>query len=85
MMTGRRLPRIIDIVLTSVMKLMDQSVYDTTIQVLDGTFKGGFYTGTLRNGGVGLGTISEGADATLVSDVEKVRAEIIFGLVDVQQ
>jgi len=76
-------PDYADIVLTSVMKLMDASVFDATQQVLDGTFKGGFYTGTLRNGGVGLGTVSEMADAALVSDVEKVRAEIIFGLVDV--
>ena len=40
--------------LTSVLKNMDVAVYDAIKQVMDGTFPGGFYVGTLANDGVGL-------------------------------
>ena len=51
-----------DIILTSVLKNMDVAVYDAIKSVVDGTFKGGVYVGTLENGGVGLATIQRHAD-----------------------
>ncbi|MBN2488100.1 MAG: BMP family ABC transporter substrate-binding protein, partial [Methanosarcinaceae archaeon] len=74
-----------DIVLTSVMKLMDASVYDATKQVIEGTFAGGFYTGTLDNGGVGLGTISSSVPQDLLDEVDALKADIVSGEVSVSE
>jgi len=43
-----------DIVLTSVLKHMDVAVFEAIQQVVEGTFEGGTYVGTLDNDGVGL-------------------------------
>lgn len=43
-----------DIVLTSILKHMDISVFDASEAVLNGTFAGGIAVGTLENGGVGV-------------------------------
>ena len=72
-----------DIVLTSVAKNMDVAVYDSIKAVLDGTFKGGFYSGTLENNGVGLATISSTVPADLTAKVEQVKADILAGKVKV--
>jgi basic membrane protein A len=72
-----------DIVLTSVAKNMDVAVYDTVKATLDNTFKGGIYTGTLQNGGVGLGTIAGAVPADLKTKVEALKADIISGKVKV--
>jgi basic membrane protein A len=72
-----------DIVLTSVVKRMDVTVYDTTKIVIDGKFAGGIYTGTLENGGVGLATIASTVPADLTAKVEQVKADIIAGKVKV--
>ena len=76
-------PDYADIVLTSVMKLMDQSVFDVSKQVLDDSFAGGFYTGTLENGGVGLGTNNAAISTELLSEVAAVQADIITGNISV--
>lgn len=68
-----------DVVLTSVVKRMDNSVYDTAKTVVDGTFAGGFYKGTLENGGVGLGTIAASVPAELVDEVNALSAKITAG------
>ncbi|MBT3669564.1 MAG: BMP family ABC transporter substrate-binding protein [Chloroflexi bacterium] len=47
-------PEYADIVLTSVLKNMDAGVFDTTEEVVNGTFAGGLWVGTLANGGVGI-------------------------------
>jgi basic membrane protein A len=47
-------PDFADIVLTSVLKNMDQGVLEITGQVIDGTYTGGLWVGTLENGGVGV-------------------------------
>ena len=40
--------------LTSVQKKMDNAVFDAIKSVVDDDFKGGLYTGTLENDGVGI-------------------------------
>jgi basic membrane protein A len=47
-------PEFADIVLTSVLKNMDQGVLELSGQVVDGTFTGGLWVGDLSNGGVGI-------------------------------
>jgi basic membrane protein A len=68
-----------DVILTSIMKLMDASVFDATQQLLDGTFAGGVYVGTLANDGVGLGTTNEAVPAELLAEVEALKQQIIDG------
>jgi basic membrane protein A and related proteins len=70
-----------DVILTSIMKLMDASVYDVTEQLIQGTFSGGVYVGTLENDGVGLGTVNPAVPAELIAEVEALRDEIIEGQV----
>lgn len=68
-----------DLVLTSVLKKMDQAVFDATKMVVDGTFKGGGnYVGTLQNGGVGIPDSTKMSDE-LKKEVEQVKADIIAG------
>ena len=74
-----------DIILTSVMKLMNASVFDTSKQVIDGSFAGGFYTGTLANDGVGLGTTADVVSDDLVSEIESLKADIIAGELSVSE
>lgn len=71
-----------DVVLTSVLKNMDVAVYDAIKAAKDGTFKGGIYTGTLVNGGVGIAAVS-GASADLKAELTKLQADIISGAVKV--
>ena len=73
-----------DIVLTSVNKNMDVAVKDAAKAVIDGSFKGGVYTGTLQNKGVGLGTIAGAVPSDLKTKVEQVQADIIAGKVKVK-
>ncbi len=69
-------------VLTSAMKRVDNSVYDTVKQVLDGTFKGGTNSRfSLENDGVGLGKISPRVPQATVQKVEAVRKQIVSGAI----
>jgi len=69
-------------VLTSAMKRVDNSVYDTISQVLDGSFKGGTNSRfSLENDGVGLGKISPKVPQALVQKVESVRRQIVSGAI----
>jgi basic membrane protein A and related proteins len=70
-----------DVILTSIMKLMDASVYDATEQLLAGTFQGGVYVGTLENEGVGLGTSHPDVPAELLAEIDDLREQIIAGKV----
>jgi basic membrane protein A and related proteins len=73
-----------DVILTSVLKNVNVAVYDAIKAAKDGTFKGGIYTGTLSNGGVGLATVN-GASAELTTELEKLQTDIISGAVSVSQ
>ena len=72
--------------LTSVLKNLDNSVYDTVVSVIDGTFQGGLYVGTLANDGVGLAEYHEWDDdipQELKDRIEELRQGIIDGDVSV--
>jgi basic membrane protein A len=64
-----------DVVLTSVLKNMDVAVLDSVKAVVDGTFAGGDYLGTLDNGGVGIA----GSFPDLQSQLDAAQAGIIDG------
>jgi basic membrane protein A len=67
-------------ILTSAVKRVDVSVYDTIQQALDGTFKGGTNSVfDLKNDGVGLGKISPKVPKADVQKVEQVRKDIASG------
>jgi basic membrane protein A len=74
-------PDYADVILTSVMKLMDATVYASIQQVIDGTFEGGITVGTLTNNGVGLGTVNAAVPADLASEVEALKPLIIDGTI----
>ena len=65
-------PEYADILLTSIEKRMDVSVVTAVGSIVDGTFSGGTYVGTLENGGVGIAPFHELEE--LVSD--QTRAEL---------
>jgi len=72
-----------DVVLTSIMKNMDNSCYDVIRQALEGNFQGcSNYIGDLANEGVGLAPYHDLADqvpAELAAEVEALKAQIISG------
>jgi basic membrane protein A len=67
------------IILASAMKNMDKYVYETIQAVMDGTFAGGNYLGTLENGGVGLTYGGVEISADLMAEVDGLAAGIISG------
>ena len=67
------------IILASAMKNMDKYVYETIQAVMDGTFAGGNYLGTLENGGVGLTYGGVEVSADLMAEVDGLAAGIISG------
>lgn len=68
-----------DIVLTSVVKKMDNAVFAAAQHVADGSFAGGNYLGTLENEGVAIAPLHADAPAELLAELEQVAAEIIAG------
>jgi basic membrane protein A and related proteins len=69
-------------VLTSAMKRVDVSVYDTIQNVLDGTFKGGDNeTFSLANDGVKLGKISSKVPEADVQKVDDIAKQIADGTI----
>ena len=72
-----------DIILTSVLKNMDVAVYDAAKAAVDGSFKGGIYSGTLKNGGVGIAKPASAAPAKAVTEVEKIKADLIAGTIKI--
>ncbi len=70
--------------LTSVMKNMDVAVFEAIKQVVEGTFEGGVFVGTLENNGVGIAPYHEFEDDVpqeLKDRVEELRQGIIDGSV----
>ena len=70
-----------DIILTSVMKLMDATVLESVRLVVEGQFAGGVTVGTLTNEGVDLGTIHASVPAELLAEVEALKPLIIDGTI----
>ena len=79
-------PEYEDIILTSVLKLIDNAVFDT-IDVASSDdfqgFQGENYVGTLENEGVGLADVADGAvDQAVLDELETIRQGIIDGEID---
>ena len=71
-------------VLTSAVKMLDVAVFDTIEELVRGTLEtGGTSRFSLRNGGVGLGTISSAVPRSLEAEIEDVRAEIVAGKIPI--
>lgn len=71
-----------DIIMTSITKSMDKSVLEAIKMSVDGSFKGGTYTGTLENEGVGLasfGAFESKLPAGMTDELAQLKADIISG------
>jgi basic membrane protein A len=69
-----------DIILLSIMKRIDNSVFEVTEMALNGEFEGGLFVGNLENGGVGLTDVAEGAVSDEVLEaLPELEAMIIAG------
>jgi basic membrane protein A len=79
-------PEFGDVFLSSVLKNMDQAVFDTIAALVDGSLTlGDDYLGTLANGGVGLAPYHDFEDkvpAELTAQIEQVIQDIIDGNID---
>jgi len=75
------------ILLTSVLKNMNITTYESIKQVIAGTFAGGVIVGTLQNGGVGLAPyhdLDASVSAELKAEIDKIKADIISGKLTVK-
>ncbi|MEZ5080363.1 MAG: BMP family ABC transporter substrate-binding protein [Thermoleophilia bacterium] len=71
-------------ILTSAVKRVDTSVFDTIQAAMDGTFMGGEdATFHLANDGVALGTVSDQVPQELVDEVDGLKQQIIDGEIKV--
>ncbi len=73
------------VILTSVMKNMHIAVRDAIKMAKEGTFQGGVYVGTLKNGGVGIAPFHEfdnDVPASLKAELEEIQKGIINGTID---
>jgi basic membrane protein A len=69
-------------ILTSVVKRIDVAVYETIRAATEGSFRGGRTVELgLREGAVGLGTISPRVPRSLVTQLERVRRQIVSGTI----
>ncbi len=80
------IPDACPVLITSNMKRTDTAVYNAIKAAVDGSFKGGVYTATLANGGVGLAPYHN--NASMVSDalqkeLDQIKADIIAGKIDI--
>jgi basic membrane lipoprotein Med (substrate-binding protein (PBP1-ABC) superfamily) len=65
-------------------KRRDVAVFDTIEELARGTLETGRTSRfSLRNSGVGLGTISAGVPGSLKAEIEDVRAEIVAGKIPI--
>jgi basic membrane protein A len=71
-------------ILTSAVKRLDVAVFDTIDELARGTLETGRTSRfSLRNRGVGLGTISAAVPRSLKAEIEDVRAEIVAGKIPI--
>jgi basic membrane lipoprotein Med (substrate-binding protein (PBP1-ABC) superfamily) len=63
---------------------MDVAVFDTIDELARGTLETGRTSRfSLRNGGVGLGTINEAVPSSFRAEIEDLRAEIVAGTIPI--
>jgi basic membrane protein A len=67
--------------LTSIMKNMNVAVFDSVAGVVDGSFTGGLYSGTLENGGVGLAPYHD-FDGEVPQELKDAITELQAGIID---
>ncbi|MDR0416573.1 MAG: BMP family ABC transporter substrate-binding protein [Propionibacteriaceae bacterium] len=75
-----------DLFLTSVVKEIAQSIFDTVKETVDGQFTSQPYVGTLANGGVGIAPYHDfdsKVPAELKAKVEELKADIVSGALKV--
>jgi basic membrane protein A len=75
-----------DLFLTSVLKNMDVTAFETTKAVVEDTFQGGLYVGTLENNGVGIAefhNFDTQIPAELKTKLDELKQGIIAGSVSV--
>ncbi|HUN21853.1 MAG TPA: BMP family ABC transporter substrate-binding protein [Anaerolineales bacterium] len=72
-------PEFADIVLTSILKRIDNGVYAVTEEAAGGAFEGGVYVGNLENEGVGVSDVAKAAGIDVSADLEEIKAGIIDG------
>jgi len=75
-------PEYKEVVLTSVLKLIDVAVYNTIKDMVDGKFTGGTVTYTIADGGVDIAPFHEfdgSVSAELKSELEAIKAALIDG------
>jgi basic membrane protein A and related proteins len=72
-----------DLFLTTVEKHMDVAVFGTIEDVLNDSFQGGLYVGTLENDGVGVSEFLDVVPQELKDKIEELRQGIIEGTVSV--
>jgi basic membrane protein A len=75
-----------DLFLTSVLKNMDFTAFETTKAVVEDTFQGGLYVGTLENNGVGIAefhNFDAQVPAELKTKIDELKQGIIAGSVSV--
>jgi basic membrane protein A len=71
-------------ILTSAVKRMDVAVFDTIDELVRGTLETGRTSRfSLRNSGVGLGTISAAVPRSFKAEIDDVRAEIVAGKITI--
>jgi basic membrane protein A len=71
-------------ILTSAVKRLDVAVFDTIEELVRGTLETGRTSRfSLRNGGVGLGTISAAVPRSFKAEIEDVGSEIIAGKIPI--
>jgi len=79
-------PSVADQVLVSILKRIDQAVFDATIQAAGGDFDPTPYVGTLENEGVGLsgfGAFESQLPDGLLDEIDALREQIISGELEV--
>ncbi len=79
-------PQFSDVILTSVLKKIDVSVYDTIKSGVDGMFAGGTIVNTMASGGIDIAPFHDAdslVPAELKAEVEAIKAAIIDGSLDI--
>lgn len=80
-------PEFQDIILTSIMKKMDEAITKTIKDDIDGKFTSEAYIGTLANDGVGLApfhNFDSAVSAETKAELDKIKEDIIAGTITVE-
>ncbi len=79
-------PQYSDVILTSVLKKIDVSVFDTIKAGVDGMFAGGTIVNTMASGGIDLAPFHDAdslVPAELKAELDEIKAAIIDGSLDI--